>query len=222
MKLATNTLSVLKNYCSINSSILIHPGSTLKTVSSNKTVISKAEVEDKFETKFAIYRLDRFLSTLSLFNDPELTFHEKHVEISDGKRKTKYLYAEESTIIKPPEKEIKLPNVDVEFSMTNENFKDVERAASVLGYTEIVVAGDGTNVSLQTQNVKDEKTSDVHSIVIGETDKTFKAVFKTENMKLLPGDYDVSISSRGISKFVGKGFPYEIEYYVAVETSSTF
>jgi len=217
MKIDTNTINVLKNFSKINPSILIQEGNTLKTISTSKTIMAKATVSTEFGRRFAIYNLDRFISTLSLFADPDLKFSEQFVDISEGGKKIQYRYTDESNITKAPDKEINLPSIDVSFQLTNENLKDVERAAGVLGLPEIVVFGDGTNISLQAADSKNI-SGDIYSIIIGETNKTFRAIFKTENIKIIPGEYEVSISSRGISHFSGK----EAEYWIAVEQTSTF
>ena len=217
MKIDTNTINVLKNFAKINPSIVFPEGNVLKTMSPSKTIMAKSEVTTHFEKRFAIYNLDRFLSTLSLFNDPELTFKDKFVEISDVNSKIRYTYADESTITKAPDKEIILPSIDVTFILSNENLKSVEKGAGILQLPEIIVVGDGSTISLQAADSKNP-TSDVFSIEIGSTDKVFKAIFKSENIKIIPGEYTVSISARGISHFVGK----EAEYWIAVEQSSTF
>jgi len=217
MKIDTNTINVLKNFAKINPSIVIQEGNTLKTISTSKTIMAKATVTTEFDKRFAIYNLDRFISTLSLFNNPELDFNDKYVNIFDANKSTHYTYADESTITKTPEKEIKLPSIDVTFTLTNDNLKDVEKAAGVLGLPEIVVVGDGKLISLQAADTKNP-SGDVYSIEIGTTNKTFKAIFKSENIKIIPGDYEVSICSKGISCFKGE----EADYWIAVEQSSTF
>jgi len=217
MKIDANTINILKNFAKINPSILIQEGNTLKTISSSKTIMAKANVPTEFGKRFAIYNLDRFISTLSLFNEPDLNFNERYVDISDSNKTTHYTYADESTIVKVPEKEISLPFIDVSFRLTHDNLKDVERAAAVLQLPEIVVSGDGGKVYLQAADTKNP-SGDVYSIAIGESDKTFKAVFKSENIKIIQGDYDVSICSKGISHFKGD----TAEYWIAVESSSTF
>ena len=217
MKISTNTVNVLKNFAKINPSIVIAEGNVLKTISPSKTIMAKAKVETEFDKRFAIYNLDRFISTMSLFNDPDLKFGDKSVVISDSNKKSQYTYADESTVTKAPDKEIKLPSVDVTFALTNDNLKDVEKAAGVLALPEIAVVGDGTTVSLQAIDTKNP-SGDVYSVEIGTTDKVFKAIFKSENIKIIPGDYQVSISSAGISNFSGK----EVDYWIAVEASSQF
>jgi len=217
MKIDTYTVNVLRNFAKINPSIIVQEGNTLKTMSPNKTIMAKAHVTTDFSKRFAIYNLDRFLSTLSLFNNPELNFGDRFVTISDDNKTTNYIYADEATVAKAPEKEINLPSVDVSFFLTNENLKDVEKAAGVLQLPEIVVSGDGSKVYLQAADTKNP-SGDIYSITIGETDKVFKAIFKSENIKIIPGEYEVSICSRGISLFKGA----EAEYWIAVESHSTF
>lgn len=217
MKITTNTVNVLKNFAKINPSILIQEGNTLKTMSPSKTIMAKAVVDTDFPKRFAIYNLDRFISTTSLFNDPNFDFGDKTVTIKEGDKKTDYVYADESTITKAPDKEINLPSVDVTVTLTNDHLKEVEKASGVLGLPEILIVGDGKNVYLQAADSKNP-SGDVYSVKIGDTTKAFKAIFKSENIKIIPGDYEVTISARGISNFKGK----EAEYWIAVEQSSTF
>jgi hypothetical protein len=217
MKIDTDTVNVLKNFSKINPSIVVQEGNTLKTISPTKTIMAKAKVKTDFGQRFAIYNLDRFISIVSTFTDPDFKFGDKSVNIYDRNKKINYTYADESTVLKAPEKDINLPSVDVVFTLTNENLRDVEKAAGILGLPEIAVVGDGENLMLQATDSKNP-SGDVFSITVGETDKVFRAIFKTENIKIIPGSYEVSISSKGISHFSGD----DVEYYIAVESSSTF
>ena len=217
MKISTNTVNVLKNFAKINPSIVVPEGNVLKTISPSKTIMARANVDTNFTKRCGIYHLDRFISTISLCNDPELKFGEKFVEMFDGNMKFQLTYSDETTITKAPDKEINLPSVDATFFLPWDTLKDVEKAGGVLSVPEIVIMGDGKNIFLQAEDSKNP-SGDVCSINIGDTDKVFKAIFKAENIKILPGDYQVTISSRGISHFAGK----EVEYWIAVEQSSTF
>lgn len=217
MKIDNSTVNVLKNFAKINPSIIVQEGNVLKTISPTKTIMAKAKVKTEFSKRFAIYNLDRFISIISTYTDPEFKFGDKSVDISDERKKTHYVYASEETVTKAPEKEINLPSVDVKFTLTEEDLRNVEKDASILALPEIVVSGDGKKMYLQAADTKNP-TGDVSSIEIGETDKTFKAIFKAENIKIIPGKYEVDISSKGISRFSGE----EVEYYIAVESSSTF
>lgn len=217
MKIDTSTVGVLKSFAKINPSIVVQEGNVLKTISPTKTIMAKAKVGTVFDKRFAIYNLDRFMSIVSTFTDPDFDFGDKSVVISDNDRKTRYVYADEASVLRVPDKEINLPSVDVTFRITNDNLKDVEKAAGILGLPEVLVIGDGNKLSLQVADTKNP-TGDVFSIIVGDTDKTFRAVFKRENLRVIPADYDVSISSKGISRFVHE----DLEYFIAIEQNSVF
>lgn len=217
MKLSARTLHLLKNFSTINPSIVLKPGTAISTISTNKTIMAKAAVTDDIPTVIAIYNLSRFISTLSLFNDPELEFGQSSVKIGDGDRSVVYHYADPSIILAPPEKEIKLPSNDVECFITNKDFQSVIKALSVLGLPEIAVVGDGERVTLEAIDTKN-LSADTYSVVVGQSDKVFRCIFRSENLKIMDGDYKVTISSKGISQFVGA----EASYWIAVESTSTF
>lgn len=217
MKLSAKTLSVLKNFAAINQSIVVKPGDTLATISQNKTIMAKATVPDTFEQEFAIYNLGRFISSISLMESPDLEFEDHSVRIKGNGHSILYHFADASVIIAPPNKEIKLPSIDVQCSLTSKNIQVITKALGVLGLPEIAVTGDGDKVYLQAVDSKNS-SADTYSIEIGETNKSFRAIFKSENMKMMDDDYDVIISSKGISQFTGS----EATYWIAVESTSTF
>lgn len=217
MKLSARTLHLLKNFSTINPSIVLKPGQVVSTISTNKTIMARASVTDEIPSVVAIYNLSRFISTLSLFEDPDLDFGENSVRISNGNRSVIYHYADPMNILSPPEKEIKLPSVDAECVITNKDFQNVTKALSVLGLPEIAIVGDGENISLEAIDTKNP-SADTYSVVVGQSDNVFRAIFRSENLKIMDGDYKVSISSKGISQFVGT----EVSYWIAVESTSTF
>ena len=180
--------------------------------------MAKATVPVTFEKRFAMFDLSKFLSATSMFEDAELTFGDKSVKISDKAGSyTSLTYADESIIKSPPEKEIVLPSVDAEFKFEHSSLVNVTKALGVLGLPEIAVVGDGTTISVQAIDSKNP-AGDSFSMSVGTTDKTFRAIFKSENIKVLNGDYNVKLCSKGISHWSGP----EAEYWIAVEASSTF
>jgi len=217
MKLSARTLHLLKNFSTINPSIVLKPGGVAATISPNKTILARASISDEIPNVVAIYNLSRFISTLSLFENPDLDFGDKSVRISDGNRSVVYHYADASIIMVPPEKQIKLPTNDAECFITNKDFQNITKALSVLGLPEIAIVGDGENISLEAIDTKNP-TADTFSIVVGQSTNVFRAIFKSENLKIMDGDYTVTISSKGISQFVGT----EVSYWIAVESTSTF
>jgi len=217
MKLSARTLHLLKNFSTINPSIVLKPGSVVSTISTNKTIMAKASITDDIPVVVAIYNLSRFISTLSLFNEPELDFGQSSVKISDGNRSVIYHYADPTIILAPPEKEIKLPSNDAECFIANKDFQSVIKALSVLGLPEIAIVGDGENITLEAIDTKNP-SADTYSVIVGQSDKVFRAIFRSENLKIMDGDYNVTISSKGISQFMGT----EASYWIAVESTSTF
>lgn len=219
MKLSKQTIEIFKNYSTINSSLAIKAGSTLKTMNENQNIMSTATISESFPIDFGIYDLVQFLSALSLFENPELDFQEKYVDISEGKQSIRYYYADKA-MVKPIEKKIVLQMVDVEFSITRENLADVLRAAQVLALPEIVVTSDNGNIGVKATSTKN-KTSNFSSIDVGAPTKdTFNIIFKAENLKLIPGTYKVEIWSKGITKFTNKDI--DLVYFVTSETHSTY
>ena len=218
MKLDAKTVNVLKNFSSINPSMLFREGNVVKTISPSKTVMAKANIDTTIGKKFAIYNLGKLLSTLSFYDNPEIELREKNLVISNGNgSSTTLAYADEATIKTPPEKEITLPSIDASFTISNSALNNILKMLGTLGLPEIAIVGDGTNLSVCTLDSKNAG-SETHTEKVGVTDKTFCAIFKAENIKLIPDDYQVDVSSKGISHFKGK----EAEYWIAVEQNSTF
>jgi len=213
MKLSDKTIQILKNFATINQSILVRPGNVLRTLTPLKTVFAQAEVTETFEQEFAIYELPRFLGTISLFSDPEFTFQEKYVTISSGKQRVNYTYADASMIATPPSKNINFPDTEVEFTITAEQLSTISKAGAVLQMPEIAVVGEDGVISIRAVDSKNS-TADVFSLDVGECDKDFRVVFRPENMKLIPADYKVSLTTVGISRFESDN----LTYWIATES----
>jgi hypothetical protein len=215
MNISTNTISVLKNFSSINPSLIVNEGNTIRTISPQKTVMAVAEVEDTFDSPFAIYDLNQFLSAVSLFEKPDFNFDESSVEVANGKSSIRYFFADRNMITAAPEKAIALPDVKVEFKLTNDVFKSTMQAASVLQAPNWCVVGNGSEIAIEVGDSKNE-TSNRYRVVVGETDEEFELVFKVDNLKIMSNDYTVRVSSKGISHFATeKG---ALEYFIATES----
>ena len=221
MKVSERTINLLKNYANINQSIEFREGNVLKTVSPLNTILASVEVEEVFSRTFPIYELSRFLGTLDLFNNPELDFTDNGVSITDDKHKATYRYCGSSSMFQtPPDKDITFPDAEINFDLSQEQFKKTINAANTLGLPEVVVEGDGTEIRLlvsDTGNV----SSDNFSTKVGSTDKTFHMIFKTENFSTVAeGAYNISLSSKRISHFKREGD--SLQYWIALEQNSTF
>jgi len=217
MKLSSETITILKNFSSINQSIIFKPGNVIKTISPQKTVMASATVTDEFPVEAGIYNLGRFLATIGLREAPELEFGESSVTIAEGHSSSSVRYADASMIISPPDKEIKIPGVDVSVDVTSDQFKEVLNAAGVLGLPEVAFVGEDGVCYLKAIDSANP-SADSHRIRVGETDDTFTLIIKTENLNILTGDYTVELSSKGISKFSGKN----VTYFIAIESKSTY
>ena len=221
MKVSEKTINILRNYANINQSIEFREGKILKTVSPLNTILASVEIEEEFPRTFPIYELNRFLGTLALFQNPELDFTDNGVTISDSNHEATYRYCGSSSMFQtPPEKNITFPDAEVSFELSLEQFKKTINAANTLGLPEVVVEGDGTEIRLlvsDTGNV----SSDIFSTKVGIADKTFRMIFKTENLnKIMEGTYDVKLASIGISHF--KRTTDSLQYWIALEQNSTF
>lgn len=219
MKFEPATIQVLKNFSSINPSMLFKPGNVVSTVSPTKSVLAKARINQKFDRQFAIYDLSRLLSAMSLFENPEIEFSEKHLTIKNNERVLDYRFADPSTIIVPPDKDVNLPSEDVSFKLTMTNLQDIQKALSTLGMPEIAVVGDGKKMWLQVTDTKNAQ-GDSYKIILGDVAKKFRLVFKAENLKLIPQDYDVKITSKGLSHFKGTQV-IDVEYWIALEAKAS-
>ena len=217
MKLSKETLTIIKNFSGINSNLLFKPGNKLSTISSQKNVMADTTVTETFPSEFGVYDLNEFLGAMSLFDTPDLNFQEKYVEITQGGRSIKY-YASAPEVLVATTKQIAFPDAEINFKMSADNLDYIRRTSSVLRSEDLSIIGDGSSITLVVGDKKNA-TSNTFSEVVGSTDKSFKVNMKVDNLKMLPGDYDVSISSKKISRFQGAG---DLVYYVAIESDSSF
>jgi hypothetical protein len=214
---------MLKNFSDINMSIEIKKGNVLRTVSVQKNILAQAELEDEFPKDFAIYELNRFLGAVSLFDDPELEFNAKSVNIGTTKHSADYVYCDPSMIVTPPENNITFPDPEVKFTLTQDSLSQVMRASNVLGTPEIAIEGGphpNDSIRIKALDVNNDSTDTFQVVLDEKSGHTFRFVFKTENMKMVSGNYDVEISSKGISHFSLQG--QKLQYWIATESTSNF
>jgi hypothetical protein len=220
MQLSSETLTILKNFASINQSIYIKEGSKLRTISGMRNVLAEATVAEEFPKDFALYDLNQFLNGLSLHDKPQLDFdNDSYLVIKEGKRRAKYFYADPSVIISPPDKDITMPSVEVEFELEHSQLQKILKAASVYQLFDLAVVGEDGTVRLIVRDKKND-TSNEYSLEVGETKNKFVFNFKIENLKLLPASYEVKLSKNNISQF--KNTKADILYTIALEPDSTF
>jgi len=220
MKLSDKTLSLLKNFSGINQSILFKEGDKLRTISVMKNILAEATITETFPKDFGIYDLNQFLNGLNLHQTPELDFeNDKYVMIREGKSRSKYFFADPSVIVTPPDKEILLPSEDVCFELNTQQLDKLLKAAAIYQLPDLSAVGEAGVVKLVVRDKKNDTSNDF-SIVVGETDSIFTFNFKVENIKILPGSYEVVISQKLLSQFTSTD--RDLKYYIAMEPDSTF
>lgn len=223
MRLSNETLAILKNFSTINSGIYFKRGNKLSTVSQQKNILADAEIAETIPQDFGIYDLNNFLSVISMFKEgAELEFDDKNVLIKGGNSKIKYRFTDPSMIVVAPDKRPNLPSVDVTFKMSESEFNWLLRSANVLGSPNVAVDSDGSEANLITFDSNDS-SAHTNNISLAEVDPNgvkYRLIFKTENLKMLPGNYEIEISSKGIAKFTEstKG----LIYFVTLEINSVY
>ena len=217
MKLSKETVAIFKNFAAINSNLLLKSGSKLATISGQKNVMADVTVSETFPD-FGIYDLNEFLGAMSLFEDPDLDFQNKYVSIRQGSSNIKF-YAADASVLTAPQKAITFPDAEINFNLSASMLNMISKTASVLRASDVSIVGDGSTITVVVGDKKNA-TGNSFSEAVGTTDKTFKVNLKVENLKMLPGDYAISISSKKISRL--KSPTSDLVYYVAVEADSTF
>ena len=216
MKLSEQTVSLLKNFASINQNLQFKSGNRLSTISAQKNILVNAEIPETFPSDFAIYDLNKMLGVMNLFPDPEMEIGDKTMKIGG---KVDYMFADPTMIVSPPEKELTFPEAEIKFTLTNAEFNQTIKAATLLGLPHICVEGKDGKINLVATDVHNS-SSDEYRSELGETGMVFNMVFKIENLKLYAGDYDVDLTSKGISKFSHTSS--NLQYFIATESDSTF
>ena len=224
MKLSDKTLSLLKNFSTINQSILFKQGNKLRTISVMKNILAETTIDEELPRDFGIYDLGQFLNGLSLHNSPELDFNEDtYVVIKEGRSRSKYFFADPQVIVTPPEKEMTLPSEDVTFDLSTDQLDKLLKAAAIYQLPDLAVVGGNGVVKIVVRDKKNDTSNDF-AITVGETSnyfcKNFSFNFKVENIKILPGNYEVVVSSKLLSRFRSKN--QDLTYYIALEPDSTF
>ena len=220
MKLSDSTLTLLKNFSNINQSILFKQGKSLRTISVMKNILAEATINEELPKDFGIYDLNQFLNGLSLNNNPDLDFtNDNYVVIREGRSRSRYFFADPNVIVCPPEKTIDLPTEDVSFELKTETLEKLLKAAGIYQLPDLSVIGENGAVKLVVRDKKNETSNDF-AVVVGETEGSFVFNFKVENIKLIPGSYDVVVSSKLISKFTCR--EHDLSYYIALEPDSSY
>lgn len=222
MNLSNNTLGILKNFAAINPNIVMKVGNTVKTISEAKNIMAAANISEDIPVEFGIYDLNEFLSVVGLFEEPVVQFDDtKKCRVADAKQKHSVnYYFSDPSILTSPQKDITIDEFDVTFTLTGVQMNQLRRASATLGVTDMIVEGKDGNVTVKVTDMKDPTANNYELEMDADAAGTFQLVFNINNLKLIPGDYQVDISSKLIAKFTHK--EYDVHYWIALEKSSTF
>ena len=223
MELSDRSLQVLKNFSGINPNIIIRSGNTIRTMAEARNILAMATVDESFPKDFGIYDLNEFIGVLGLVDRPRLKFEDEYVLVGDstGRSKVRYFFSSEETLT-APSKDVTMPEPEVTFVLTNDTLNKLKRAASTLGHDQVSITGKDGVLSLSVVD-SENSTSNTYSIDIdGEftSDAQFNVIMNISNLKILPGDYEVQLSSKSISQFKNK--EVNVTYWIAIHQSSTF
>lgn len=216
MKLSENTLTVLKNFASINSGVVLNPGKVQKTISPEKSILVEATLEDNIPTEFGIYDLNQFLGIFTFLKNPEITFNDNMVILDDGELKFTFRGCSTNLIIKPPEKQLVLKDITTKFSLANATSQKLIRIATLSSLPNLSVVGKDGDLLLKIHEKANDTSNDGVMKIGDYAGKDFLATFKTENLKLLPDDYNVEIQAGAFAKFVNVN--NNLTYFIALET----
>lgn len=222
MNLSNETLAILKNFAAIQPNVVFRAGQELKTIAEAKNIVAKANIAETIPQDFGIYDLNDFLSSMSLFSNPSFAFSAdgKSSTLSEGKSTLTYFFSDESSLTYP-QKDVAMPPIDVSFVLTSDVLNALRKATSLLSVSTVSVEDQGAGIVVRVKDPKNSTSNSYGTEVEGNPNgHTFKFHFDIGNFKILPGDYDVSISGKLISHFKHKTLP--IEYWIALEKSSTY
>lgn len=223
MKLSDRTLEVLKNFSTINTGMMFRKGNLLRVISAQNAVVGKATIPDAIVDEFCIYDLNRFLSVVGSLDEPDISIKKTSdgsagsAVIQSGTSKLVYRLTDESMIVAAPDKDIKVPHAEVQFTLKKDALVQVLKLAGILGLPHIAIVGDKSKITLAAVDAKNIG-SDTFSQDVGETTADFRFTFGVGNIKFIPSDYAVSASSKGIAHFVSP----TLEYWIAMEPGSRY
>ena len=221
MKISKETLEVLKNFSAINPNLVISEGNKLSTIADAKNIMAAAVVSESFPKKVGIYDLNEFLSALSLIEDPDFEFGDNDVSIKSNNATLTYRYADTS-ILTSPEKEVNMPPTDVEVNLTADDIAQIRRAGSALNHPVVSITTEHGDDAVYLQ-VKDPNNSSAnvysHKVCSASSDDAYDYQFLIANLKLIPGDYKVAVSSKLISNWECINNT-SVKYWIALEKTS--
>ena len=219
MKLSSETVEVLKNFSTINQNILVKEGTRIRTMSTMKNILGEADIAESFPKEFGIYDLNEFLGVLTLAKDPEIEFNnDSYLTIRGGHSKVQYFFSDPSILVTPPET-FNAPETDVAFTVTKEALANVSKASAVMQLPDLVFTGTSQGVTMAVTDLKNTTSNQFEESWEHTGDKAFQFNYKVEHLKMIPGNYDVSVSTEALVSH-WENSSKQIDYWIALEATS--
>lgn len=221
MKFSGETLSLLKNFASINTNIVFKQGDNIATISNAKNIFAKATIKESIPNEFAIYDLNSLLAMLTLMENQEVEFGDKSLIVTSDKGKFEYFYSNADIVTAAPSGEIE--HVDVyKFKLMAEDVQMIMKAAAITGAPTVSVTNKNQNVTLSVSDRKNDTASNFKK-ALGTAFDNFDVYIAVENLKVIPDAYEVSVAKtpNGKAKFLH--FRHEskqLQYWIACEPGS--
>jgi hypothetical protein len=219
--LSKTTLSVLKNFSTLNSNILVKPGNVLRTITPSKNGMAEATVEETFDVEFGIWDLSKFLGVVSLFSTPKFEFGEKSVVIHGGNGSRVTYFYSEPRLLTTPTKNVNMPSVSLSVDITEKIFAELQKASSVLQLPDLSFVNENDRIMAVVSDLQDPTTNNYKvDVGVNKSNSEFSLNFKMENIKILPGDYTIEFSKNVVGQFTNETL--DLKYWFAMETNSKF
>lgn len=219
MKLSDNMMNTMKNFSTINQSLVLRRGKIQRSMSADKAVLVEAEFDDEIPVnEFGIYDLNQFLGNITTMNSPDLSFAETNVKMNDGEVELVYYSCSPNLIVSPPDKELVMKKIDFEFSLTSKLLEKLLKLAAMNNFPNLSIIGKNGKLNANCHDIKNDTSNSLRtSLSLGDYNGSdFIATFKVENIKVIPDDYNIDVTLAGFAKFTSKN--RKLKYFIALES----
>ena len=221
MKISGETLTILKNFASINTNIVFKPGDIVSTISSAKNIFAKCKIKEDIPNQFAIYDLNSLLAMLTLMENQDVSFNDKNLSVKSDKGTFEYFYSNPDGVVAAPDGEIEHEDV-YKFKLTAEDIQMISKAAAITSAPTISITNKNQNVSLSVSDRKNDSSNSFRKS-LGTAFDAFDVFIAVENLKVVPDAYEVSVAktNNGKAKFLHfKHESKDLQYWIAAEPGS--
>ena len=216
MRLSDTTTKVLKNFASINPSILLNEGQTIRTISPQKNVMAQAVTDEPITDSMCLYDINQFLNIAESIDDCVINVNASKAILSNPQntQNSTVFFADPSVIVTPPEKNINVKNEQFTFNLSDKELVKILRMASLCNAEELILQqrNDGTVLCKVTNTAN--PTSNDFSLVVEATNSTgeteLPATLEVTKLNFIKDTYEVHVYEK-IVHFQGS----IAEYWIA-------